>query len=215
MSGLALYLLGAPRIERDSVTVKLDRRKALALLAYLAVTGESHRRDFLVSLLWPEADATRGRAALRRTLHALRQAIPGDWLDADREEIGLRLSADPFTDPSTGSPQLPSGQARKGMWLDVDQFRRYLAECETHGHPTAQVCSACVSPLTEAAALVRGDFLSGFGLKDSISFDDWQLYQTELLNFSRKPTVHFSGQLLQNPNRKRKKNLSLNFREKD
>jgi DNA-binding SARP family transcriptional activator len=165
VSGLALYLLGAPRIERGGVPVKLDRRKALALLAYLAVTGESHRRDFLVNLLWPEADAARGRAALRRTLHALRQAISDDWLDADREQIGLRYSTD-------------AGQA---LWLDVDRFRRYLAECETHGHPAAQACSACVVPLTEAVALVRGDFLSGFGLKDSIGFDDWQLFQTELL----------------------------------
>jgi predicted ATPase/DNA-binding SARP family transcriptional activator len=171
VSGLALYLLGTPRIELDGVPVKLDRRKALALLAYLAVTGESHRRDFLVNLLWPEADGARGRAALRRTLHALRQAISDDWLDADREEIGLRSGLDPSADPSTGSGQ--------GLWLDVDQFHRYLAECGTHEHPAAQVCSACVPLLTEAVALVRGDFLSGFGLKDSFTFDDWQLFQTE------------------------------------
>ena len=51
MSGLALYLLGAPRIERDGVPIRLDRRKATALLAYLAVTGVRHRRDSLVNLL--------------------------------------------------------------------------------------------------------------------------------------------------------------------
>jgi DNA-binding SARP family transcriptional activator len=173
VSGLALYLLGAPRIERDGVPVKLDRRKALALLAYLAVTGESHRRDFLVNLFWPEADATRGRAALRRILHALKKAISDDWLDADREEIGLRTSADPSTDPSTGS--------EPALWLDVDQFHHHLAECGTHGHASAEACSACVAPLTEAVALVRGDFLSGFSLKDSVAFDDWQLFQTETL----------------------------------
>jgi DNA-binding SARP family transcriptional activator len=169
MSGLALYLLGAPRIVRDGAAIKLDRRKAIALLAYLAVTGESHRRDSLVNLLWPEVDATRGRAALRRTLYAIRKALTSEWLDIDREEIGLH----PCIDRSAGSGQ--------SLWVDVDQFHRHLAECETHGHPASQVCPDCRSPLTAAVALVRGDFLSGFGLKDSFTCDDWQLFQAEVL----------------------------------
>ncbi|MGD9049154.1 MAG: SARP family transcriptional regulator, partial [Anaerolineae bacterium] len=160
MSRLALYLLGPPIIERDGVPIKLDRRKAIALLAYLAVTGKSHRRDSLVNLLWPDYDSTRGRAALRRTLYALRKALAGAWLEADREEIGLA----PPTGPSTGP-----GQA---LWVDVDQFHRHLAECDTHRHSASQVCSTCIDSLTEAVALVRGDFLSGFSLKDSVNFDD-------------------------------------------
>jgi DNA-binding SARP family transcriptional activator len=39
-----------------------------------------------------------------------------------------------------------------------------------------------VAPLSDAVALVRGDFLSGFGLKDSFNFDDWQLLQAEVLH---------------------------------
>jgi predicted ATPase/DNA-binding SARP family transcriptional activator len=161
VSRLALYLLGPPQIERDGEPVKLDRRKALALLAYLAVTGESQRRDSLVNLLWPESDGPRGRAALRRTLYALNQALVGDWLAVDREEIGLQPDAD--------------------LWVDIVEFQRHLAGCETHGHPASQVCPACVAPLTEAVGLVRGEFLSGFSLKDSYNFDDWQLFQAELL----------------------------------
>jgi hypothetical protein len=166
---LAVYLLGPPRIERDGVSVHLDRRKAVALLAYLAVTGESHRRDSLVDLLWPDYDATHGRAALRRTLHALSTALGAGWLDADREEIALNPSGEPATD------------AVHPLWVDVTQFRRLLAGCATHGHPAAQVCPACVPQLTEAAGLVHGEFLSGFGLKDSFNFDDWQLFQGEAL----------------------------------
>ena len=161
MSRLALYLLGPPQIECDGEPVKLDRRKAIALLAYLAVTGESHRRDALVNLLWPESDSSRGRATLRRTLYALNQALPGDWLEVDREEVGLDPDAD--------------------LWVDVAYFQAYLAECKTHGHSAAQVCPGCVSPLTEAVGLVRGEFLSGFSLKDSFNFDDWQLFQAERL----------------------------------
>jgi predicted ATPase/DNA-binding SARP family transcriptional activator len=167
VSRLALFLLGPPKIECDAVSVKLGRRKAIALLAYLTVTGESHPRDSLVNLLWPELDTTRGRAALRRTLYALNQALTGAWLQVDREEIGLAPWSGPAIDPQ---PEL---------WVDVVRFQGLLAECESHGHPTVQVCPACLPPLTEAVALVRGEFLSGFSLKDSINFDDWQLLQAE------------------------------------
>jgi DNA-binding SARP family transcriptional activator len=68
MSRLALYLLGPPRLELDGEPVHIGRRKVMALLAYLAVTGGSHSRDFLATLLWPEYDQSRARAALRRTI---------------------------------------------------------------------------------------------------------------------------------------------------
>jgi DNA-binding SARP family transcriptional activator/predicted ATPase len=172
-SPLALYLLGPPRVERDGVPVKLDRRKAVALVAYLAVTGQTHRRDSLVNLLWPESDSSRGRAALRRTLYTLRDALGTDWLAVDRDQIGLDTRAA----PSTGSG-LGSGQA---IWVDVNQFRQHLAACETHAHPSSEMCAACVGPLSDAVELVHGEFMSGFGLKDSVNFDDWQLMQAELI----------------------------------
>ena len=169
-SPLALYLLGPPRIERDGVPVRLDRRKAIALVAYLAVTGHSHRRDSLVNLLWPDYDSSRGRAALRRTLYTLRNALGSDCLAVDRNQIGLV----PAADPSTSSRQ-------QAVWVDVDQFHQHLAACEAHGHPASEVCSACMDPLTRAVELVHGEFMSGFGLKDSANFDDWQLFQAEIL----------------------------------
>jgi len=164
---LAVFLLGPPRLELDDEVVQLDRRKALALLAYLAVTGQSHRRDSLVNLLWPDLDGPSGRAALRRTLHALSSALGAAWLDAGREEICLNI----------GSP----APSRLSLWVDVIDFHHHLAACATHGHPPTQVCPSCVAPLAEAVALTCGEFLSGFGLKDSFNFDDWQLFQAEAL----------------------------------
>jgi DNA-binding SARP family transcriptional activator len=158
---LSLYLLGPPRIERDGVPIKVDTRKAIALLAYVAITGESHRRDALVNLLWPEYDQTRGRAALRHTLSALRKAPADDSLDVDRETVGLNPSVD--------------------IWLDVTQFHAHLAECLTHGHLASEVCPTCLTPLTDAVELYRGDLLSGFTLKDSFNFDDWQFFQADAL----------------------------------
>jgi hypothetical protein len=48
---LSLYLLGAPRIKRNGVPIHVDRHKAIALLAYLALTRERYRHDALVNLL--------------------------------------------------------------------------------------------------------------------------------------------------------------------
>jgi len=49
MSQLTLYLFGPPRLEMDGNPIHLPRRKALALLAYLAVSGQEHSRDRLAT----------------------------------------------------------------------------------------------------------------------------------------------------------------------
>ncbi len=161
MSRLALFLLGAPRIERDHLPINVDTRKATALIAYLALTRQRQSRDKLAALLWPDYDQAHARAALRRTLSTLNRATAGEWLNLEREQLSLHAGPD--------------------LWLDVDEFSRRLAVCRTHGHPASEVCPACVQPLAEAAALYRDDFLAGFSLRDSPDFDDWQFFQAESL----------------------------------
>ena len=80
MSQLALHLLGPPRLELDGQVVQVSRRKAVALLAYLAVTGRCHSRDSIATLLWPELDQSTARARLRRALAALREALGDGWM---------------------------------------------------------------------------------------------------------------------------------------
>jgi DNA-binding SARP family transcriptional activator len=80
MDALRLFLLGAPHIEREGEPVEVDTRKAIALLTYLVMTRQSHTRDALATLLWPELDQPHARAALRRTLSVLRKALGGAWL---------------------------------------------------------------------------------------------------------------------------------------
>ncbi|HEX8034295.1 MAG TPA: hypothetical protein VF510_10630, partial [Ktedonobacterales bacterium] len=70
MSRLTLRLFGTPRIECDGSPVVVDTRKALALLAYLALTRQQQSRDTLAALLWPDYDQSHARATLRRTLSA-------------------------------------------------------------------------------------------------------------------------------------------------
>jgi len=60
-----LSLLGGPRLERGGQSVPIERRKALALLAYLALSRQSQRRESLAAMFWPEAETSEGRAALR------------------------------------------------------------------------------------------------------------------------------------------------------
>jgi DNA-binding SARP family transcriptional activator/Tfp pilus assembly protein PilF len=57
---------------------------------------------------------------------------------------------------------------RDGVLVDVDEFRR-LAE------------GGDLAELEQAAALQRGAFLAGFGLRDSAPFDDWQSLQAGTL----------------------------------
>ncbi len=161
MSGLSINLFGPPRIELAGVPINVDTRKAIALVAYLAVTHQQHSRDSLATLLWSENDQPHARAALRRTLSSLNKALGQRWLDIERETLGLNFHS--------------------GIQIDVHEFRGRLAQCSTHGHAPGEACSACIQPLTAAIALYADDFLAGFSLRDSPGFDDWQFYQGDTL----------------------------------
>ena len=164
MFNLKLILLGPPRIERDGVTIKLDTKKTFALFTYLTLTRQTHRRDSLVDLLWPHSDQTNGRALLRGCLHNINKVLGDGLLDSDRETVTLDPNAD--------------------LWVDVDEFRDFIAKCKTHGHPSDKVCPSCLKPLKDAVGLYHGDFLSGFNLKDSVLFDDWQSAQSQSMKSS-------------------------------
>jgi DNA-binding SARP family transcriptional activator len=159
VSSVSLGFLGRPRIERDGTLVTVGRRKALALLAYLAVTARAHTRDTVATLLWPELSQSKARAGLRNALTSLRNALGEDCLETDRESVRLNTHS--------------------GFRIDVDEFRERLAQTRTHGHPPDTPCADCLSTLAEAADLYRDDFLAGFNLPDSPAFDEWQFFQRE------------------------------------
>jgi predicted ATPase/DNA-binding SARP family transcriptional activator len=161
MSRLALHLLGTPRIEVDGAPVSVERRKGIALLAYLAVTGRAHSRDALATLFWPEHDQVTARANLRRNLSVLHTSLHDEWLAVDHENVAL---------PPANS-----------LWVDVTEFRGCLRECRTNGLPDPAVCPQCIGRLESAAALYTDDFLAGFTLPDAPEFDDWQFRQAETL----------------------------------
>ncbi len=161
MGALKVSLLGSPQIEQDGKPVAFDTRKATALLAYLAVTAQAHSREALAALLWPEHDAQRAYANLRRTLWSLNRGLGKEWLDIDEDTVALSRAED--------------------LWVDIEAFHDRLARCQTHGHGPSETCTECTTALTAAVELYRGDFLAGFTLRDSPPFDEWQFFQAETL----------------------------------
>src|SRR5689334_2607955 len=160
MAQLKLFVLGQPRLERDEAPIELNLRKALALLVYLAASGQPHSRDALATMLWPESDGREGRARLRRTLHRLQQAIGDDILDSGSEAIRLSPGAD--------------------LWLDSVAFRQHVT-AGLSAAPQDVVAPDRLAHLNAAVALHTADFLSGFTLPDSPTFDEWQFFQRESL----------------------------------
>jgi predicted ATPase/DNA-binding SARP family transcriptional activator len=159
MPRLSLRLLGPPLVELDGQPVQLGRHKAVALLAYLALTRQPHSRDALATLLWPELDQSGARGQLRRTLSLLNRTLGREWLAVDRETAGWAADAE--------------------AWVDVDHLRERLAACAGHGHPPEQACEDCVPLLAEAVDLYRDGFLAGFTLPDAPAFDEWQFFEGE------------------------------------
>src|SRR6266567_4024280 len=146
MAQLSFALLGPPEIRHGDSILKFSTRKALALLIYLAVEGESHTRRALSELFWPELDSKHGRAALRSTLLQLRQLTEHEEPSAkphmhiDQDSLSLDFSS--------------------GVVLDVHQFEvahkeaRALSRRPTpvHGKKRRLLCQQ----LEQAIALCRG-----------------------------------------------------------
>lgn len=84
---VSLSLLGPPRVERSGRVVEFETRKAVAILAYLALEGGTQARDRLAAMFWPDAEQERARASLRRTLSPLRTQLGEDVLVADTVSV--------------------------------------------------------------------------------------------------------------------------------
>lgn len=96
---LRLHFFGAPQVTLAGQPVGGDlRRKALALLAYLAVEERSHTREALATLLWPDYPQTSALAYLRRTLWELTSHLGSAWFDADRQQVSFVWSPDAWLD---------------------------------------------------------------------------------------------------------------------
>ena len=167
MPNLKLYLFGSPRLEWDKRSLKITRRKAMALLSYLAVTAKPHERDALATLFWPDSSQSQARTALSRHLSELNKLVPEDIFTLEAETVSL------------------SGP----LWLDVTEFTTALSACAE--------ATAAHLPILQAAALYYDDFLAGFTLPDCPDFDSWQFFQAEGLRQQFAATLEKLVQLEQ------------------
>jgi len=153
-SRLALYLLGPPQLFLDNEPIPVERRKAVALLAYLAIERGQHGRESLSALLWPDYDQPKAFTNLRHTLWEIQQSIGEGWLITTREKIGLNKDID--------------------VWLDVGQFESLLTQSRAENDTSLRI-----PLLVESTKLYRNHFMTGFSLKDAPNFNEWAFVESE------------------------------------
>src|SRR5688572_21635254 len=107
---LQLFFLGTPLVKLDREPVKIGRRKATALLAYLALNPHPISRDTLAALFWAEFEEERARASLRNTVWVLNESLGEGWLTVEQEHIQLAPSPN--------------------LWVDVASFLTTIEACQ-------------------------------------------------------------------------------------
>ena len=155
MARLALSFLGPFTATLDGVLITgFESVKVRALLAYLAAeAGRSHQRETLATLLWPDWPQQSAMSNLRYALADL------------RKNIGDRQAQPPFLLITRESIQL---NRDADVWVDVLEFEATISDPQSS-----------INDVQSAVALYRGDFLEGFSLSDSSSFEQWVLARRE------------------------------------
>lgn len=158
---LKIKLLGGFSVEGGAERAgrRFESQKVRALLAYLASHPEQpFSREQLCELLWPEEDSETARHNLRQALYSLRQGIgerAGGVIASDHHSLSLALG--------------------EGDSLDV-------ADLEAAYHRGFTAAGEVVpAELGRVADLYRGDFLSGFTVRDSVPFENWLITEQERL----------------------------------
>ena len=151
---LALYFLGSPQIHLNDEPITIERRKMVALLAYLSIEKGQHQRASLSGLLWPDYEQSKAYKNLRQTLWEIQKVVGENWLITTREKIGLNENAN--------------------IWMDTAEFDSLLEKSQSETD-----ISLRTSLLADSAKLYRNHFLTGFSLKDAHSFNDWAYVVSE------------------------------------
>ncbi len=149
-----IRLLGPPCFQVTNHDIRFGTRKAVALIAYLAVTGQSQSRDTLTAMLWPESDHRSGSKAFRQTLYTARRGLGKRLLPGIDKQITLDDSGD--------------------VWIDLKEFNA-AADAGLGGDLYRP---EVIASLEKASGLYQGELLAGFTLKDSQEFDQWQSFES-------------------------------------
>lgn len=150
---LSFQLLGAVALFKNGQPLNQFRsQKEVALLIYLAQTGQSHPREFIADLLWEDRTTEQALSNLRTALARLRKQV-GDALLVSRKTLVLA----------------PASQQA----VDAVVLLRTLAAVGSLDAP------AKADALQRALDAYRGDFLADFHLPDAPQFEQWVITTRE------------------------------------
>ncbi len=160
MSAYRIALLGTPLLTNEHHSpLHLERRKALALLAYLAANGAAFTRESLAAFLWGDSDDARAAAYLRNTLWTINRVLGDGWATIEGNTIQFNADSD--------------------IDVDIRQFRALIATQSASSVSDSAVRRARTTTLAQAVALYRGEFMAGFTLPDAPAFAEWQMVINE------------------------------------
>ena len=153
-------------LNEDEVT-NFRMHKVRALLAYLAAAPtQAHRRETLMTLLWPGMPEQSARSNLRQVLFHLRQAVP----DFEEENAQGHKQILPLLITNRQTMQLnPQAQIK----IDAYEFDNLLDQTLVHNHVDFFTCHICRQMLANAVDIYKGNFLADFYLEDSNEFEEW------------------------------------------
>ena len=89
---LRIYLLSRFQVVADDTPIKINSQKQVMLLAYLAATKQTQRRQHLVTLLWPDSKEEAALKNLRNMLWQLRNKIGSDALINTVDSVSLNFA---------------------------------------------------------------------------------------------------------------------------
>ena len=167
---LSIRLLGTPEVSLGGRPLRFGRKKALALLCYLAAGGGTRLRRELAELLWPASEERRARTDLRSILAGIRKAIgeEGARGNGGNERVDLlAIDGDLL------------GIKPRGVELDLRTLEEAVLLARSESSPGAGVIDGAVgrggviARLEGTLGAYRGEFMEGFSLADAPEFELW------------------------------------------
>ncbi len=168
---LSIELLGSPKVSLEGLGLRFARKKALALLCYMAAEGGKHHRSELAELLWPQSDDRRARTDLRSTLAGLRKTLGENGARGGGE--GSRLLA--IDGDLLGVEPRAVELDLRTIETDVSLARSETSNTSRGGRSAenAVIGRDVTAHLEGALGAYRGEFMEGFSLEDAPEFEMW------------------------------------------
>jgi len=161
MGKLYIALFGGLQVWHDDAPAGLEMPCGVQrLLGYLLVKrNQTHRRDELTNLFWPEYSEVRSRACLNTQLWRLRQV-----LEPQDTPHGTYLR--------TGSGNTVEFNWSSDHWLDAADFEKQVSSVTSRSILAVDV--PAIDILKASLRLYTGELLEGI-------YDDWALFDRECM----------------------------------